>query len=260
MFSALNLLFTKKFSQLKQCMQLYFLRVGGVNGLNTGGDVLKGVSTPCTTHVCTHAQKRKKVQWSEWWLGWQHCYLFVRYFDCCCYVLLVFMTTTEWDPSRQCCHGSAECLEEMGCLIEQYGVNICQPSPAQALKAIAGQIGDRDNGVRNAALNTVVTAYMLLGDNIYKFIGHVSWLYWWWRGGGRPLDTAWTSFWCWLFLRSSASYRLLNFVWWSAVVEFMPSSFVEFMPPSVTEYRVFSVSMHRHRNLPIDCMKLQHNT
>ena len=104
------------------------------------------------------------------------------------------MTTTEWDPSRQCCHGSAECLEEMGCLIEQYGVNICQPSPAQALKAIAGQIGDRDNGVRNAALNTVVTAYMLLGDNIYKFIGHVSWQYWWWRGGGRPLDTAWTSF------------------------------------------------------------------
>ena len=67
-----------------------------------------------------------------------------------------------------------ECLEEMGCLIEQYGVNICQPSPAQALKAIAAQIGDRDNGVRNAALNSVVTAYMLLGENVYKFVGHVS--------------------------------------------------------------------------------------
>ncbi|XP_076471814.1 cytoskeleton-associated protein 5-like isoform X2 [Babylonia areolata] len=66
-----------------------------------------------------------------------------------------------------------ECLEEMGCLIEQYGINICQPSPAQALKAIAAQISDRDNGVRNAALNSVVTAYMLLGENVYKFIGHL---------------------------------------------------------------------------------------
>ncbi|KAK7477171.1 hypothetical protein BaRGS_00031556, partial [Batillaria attramentaria] len=65
----------------------------------------------------------------------------------------------------------AECLEELACLIEAYGINICQPSPAQALKLIAAQIGDRDNGVRNAALNTVVTAYMLLGENLYKYIG-----------------------------------------------------------------------------------------
>jgi cytoskeleton-associated protein 5 len=64
----------------------------------------------------------------------------------------------------------------MGCLIESFGVNICQPSPAVALKAIAGQIGDRDNGVRNAALNTVVAAFMLLGENVYKFVGHVSFL------------------------------------------------------------------------------------
>ncbi|KAL8599784.1 hypothetical protein ACOMHN_052297 [Nucella lapillus] len=66
-----------------------------------------------------------------------------------------------------------ECLEEMGCLIERYGVNICQPTPAQALKAIASQISDRDNGVRNAALNSVVCAFMLLGENVYKFIGHL---------------------------------------------------------------------------------------
>lgn len=66
-----------------------------------------------------------------------------------------------------------ECLEEMGCLIEQYGINICQPTPAQALKTIAGQISDRDNGVRNSALNTIVSAYTLLGDNVYKFIGHL---------------------------------------------------------------------------------------
>ncbi|CAG2202668.1 CKAP5 [Mytilus edulis] len=63
-----------------------------------------------------------------------------------------------------------ECLEELGCLIESHGINICQPTPAQALKTIAGNIGDKDNGVRNAALNTTVVAYMILQDKLFKFI------------------------------------------------------------------------------------------
>ncbi|KAH9494766.1 Cytoskeleton associated protein 5 [Bulinus truncatus] len=67
-----------------------------------------------------------------------------------------------------------ELLEELGCLIENYGINVCQPTPGQALKTIAGQIGDRDNGVRNAALNTIVIAYGLINENIYKFIGNLS--------------------------------------------------------------------------------------
>ncbi|XP_041367175.1 cytoskeleton-associated protein 5-like isoform X2 [Gigantopelta aegis] len=65
----------------------------------------------------------------------------------------------------------AECLDELGFLIELYGITICQPSPAQALKIIAQQIGDRDNSVRNAALNTIVTAYLILGESTYKYIG-----------------------------------------------------------------------------------------
>ncbi|CAG5116856.1 unnamed protein product, partial [Candidula unifasciata] len=65
----------------------------------------------------------------------------------------------------------AELLEELGCLIESYGMNVCQPSPAHALKIIAGQIGDRDNGVRNAALNTLVVAYSILGESVYKYVG-----------------------------------------------------------------------------------------
>ena len=69
---------------------------------------------------------------------------------------------------------SPECLEELGYLIETYGITICQPTPGAALKVIAGQISDRDNGVRNAALNTTVVAYMILGDNVYKYIGNVS--------------------------------------------------------------------------------------
>ncbi|XP_026802210.3 cytoskeleton-associated protein 5 isoform X5 [Pangasianodon hypophthalmus] len=68
----------------------------------------------------------------------------------------------------------SECLEELGCLIENYGMNVCQPSPAKALKDIAVHIGDRDTSVRNAALNTVVAAYNVCGDQVFKLIGNLS--------------------------------------------------------------------------------------
>lgn len=69
---------------------------------------------------------------------------------------------------------SPECLEELGCLVESYGMNVCQPTPGKALKEIAIHIGDRDNAVRNAALNTIVTVYNVHGDQVFKLIGTVS--------------------------------------------------------------------------------------
>uniref|UniRef100_A0A8C0LDH3 Cytoskeleton-associated protein 5 n=1 Tax=Canis lupus dingo TaxID=286419 RepID=A0A8C0LDH3_CANLU len=68
----------------------------------------------------------------------------------------------------------AECLEELGCLVESYGMNVCQPTPGKALKEIAIHIGDRDNAVRNAALNTIVTVYNVHGDQVFKLIGTLS--------------------------------------------------------------------------------------
>lgn len=67
----------------------------------------------------------------------------------------------------------SECLEELGCLIGAYGMNVCQPTPAKSLKDIAIHIGDRDTSVRNAALNTVVAVYNVCGDQVYKLIGTV---------------------------------------------------------------------------------------
>ncbi|XP_023178563.2 protein mini spindles isoform X3 [Drosophila hydei] len=67
-----------------------------------------------------------------------------------------------------------ECLDELTFLIENYGLGICQPSQQVALKEIARQISDRDNSVRNAALNCIVMAYFLAGEKIYKLIGHLS--------------------------------------------------------------------------------------
>lgn len=68
----------------------------------------------------------------------------------------------------------AECLDELGYLIETYGLSVCQPTQQAALKEIAKHISDRDNSVRNAALNTVVQAYFLAGEKVYKLIGQLS--------------------------------------------------------------------------------------
>ncbi|KAK0165415.1 hypothetical protein PV328_003929 [Microctonus aethiopoides] len=67
-----------------------------------------------------------------------------------------------------------ECLEQLGSLIGNYGVSVCQPSPSAALREVAKQIADRDNSVRNAALNCIVQVYFLEGDRVNKLIGNIS--------------------------------------------------------------------------------------
>ncbi|XP_011883305.1 PREDICTED: cytoskeleton-associated protein 5 isoform X2 [Vollenhovia emeryi] len=67
-----------------------------------------------------------------------------------------------------------ECLDQLGSLIENYGISVCQPTPSAALKEVAKQIADRDNSVRNAALNCIVQAYFLEGERVFKFIGQIS--------------------------------------------------------------------------------------
>lgn len=66
-----------------------------------------------------------------------------------------------------------ECLDQLGSLIENYGISVCQPSPTAALREVAKQIADRDNSVRNAALNCIVQAYFLEGERIIKLVGQV---------------------------------------------------------------------------------------
>ncbi|CAK9821655.1 Protein mini spindles [Anthophora retusa] len=67
-----------------------------------------------------------------------------------------------------------ECLDQLGSFIENYGLSVCQPTPSVALKEIAKQIADRDNSVRNTALNCIVQAYFLQGERVYKLIGQIS--------------------------------------------------------------------------------------
>lgn len=65
-----------------------------------------------------------------------------------------------------------ECCDELGFLITKFGMEVCQPGP-KVLKEIAGQISDRDNGVRSAALNCIVAAYNIIGEAVYKYVGRL---------------------------------------------------------------------------------------
>lgn len=67
----------------------------------------------------------------------------------------------------------AECLEMMGSMIEDYSITVCQPTPTACLKEVAKQISDRDNSVRNAALNCVLQAFNIVGEKVYKMVGNV---------------------------------------------------------------------------------------
>uniref|UniRef100_A0A6M2DFG6 Putative microtubule-associated protein n=1 Tax=Xenopsylla cheopis TaxID=163159 RepID=A0A6M2DFG6_XENCH len=66
-----------------------------------------------------------------------------------------------------------ECLDELGVLIACHGITVCQPSPLAALKEVVKQISDRDNAVRNAALNCVVQVYYIQQDKIFKLLGQL---------------------------------------------------------------------------------------
>lgn len=60
----------------------------------------------------------------------------------------------------------------MSVMIDQNGMSTCVPSVSAALKEIAKQLSDRDNSVRNAALNCIVTAYYH-DERVLKMVGQV---------------------------------------------------------------------------------------
>ena len=66
----------------------------------------------------------------------------------------------------------SECLDELAFLISTYTLSICS-SPSASLREISRQISDRDNSVRNSALNCMVEAYWLAGEKLYKMVGQV---------------------------------------------------------------------------------------
>jgi cytoskeleton-associated protein 5 len=80
------------------------------------------------------------------------------------------MTGLQSKNSRQ----RATCLDELANLIELCGMIVCQSNVSLTMKEIAKFIADRDNGVRNAALNCVVQVYFIEGEKVYKHVGQLS--------------------------------------------------------------------------------------
>uniref|UniRef100_A0A914ZKU7 TOG domain-containing protein n=3 Tax=Parascaris univalens TaxID=6257 RepID=A0A914ZKU7_PARUN len=66
-----------------------------------------------------------------------------------------------------------ECLQVLEELLDTTGM-AATTTPGPSLKQIAACIGDRDNNVRNAAINAVVVAWKEEGDRVFQLIGKMS--------------------------------------------------------------------------------------
>jgi cytoskeleton-associated protein 5 len=65
-----------------------------------------------------------------------------------------------------------ESLDELAYLIQRNGISVC--IPPKVFPLITQQVGDRDPGVRNAALGVIIQAYAIIGDAIYKHLGRLN--------------------------------------------------------------------------------------
>ena len=66
----------------------------------------------------------------------------------------------------------AECLDEIGRLIERHGLPVCLRED-KTLEHVVKFVDTRDMSLRNCALNCLASAYKVAGDNVWKRIGQV---------------------------------------------------------------------------------------
>ena len=81
----------------------------------------------------------------------------------------IILESTKVKNSKQ----KAVCLEFLARLVEEFGMSICGPASAGAVKQMATAIGDRDQAVRNAALNCMLSVHMHIGERLYKQVTHL---------------------------------------------------------------------------------------
>lgn len=65
-----------------------------------------------------------------------------------------------------------ECLDEIASLLQRNGGAVF--NPAKALPIIVSQVSDRDSSVRNASLGAICQAYLIMGEDIYNYMGRLS--------------------------------------------------------------------------------------
>ncbi|KAG0466434.1 hypothetical protein HPP92_018014 [Vanilla planifolia] len=65
-----------------------------------------------------------------------------------------------------------ECVELIGWLMDHNGVEIT--GQLKSLQHVAALTSERDGEVRKAVLNTMATAYKIVGDDVWKYVGRLS--------------------------------------------------------------------------------------
>uniref|UniRef100_A0A1D1XIA6 Protein MOR1 n=1 Tax=Anthurium amnicola TaxID=1678845 RepID=A0A1D1XIA6_9ARAE len=65
-----------------------------------------------------------------------------------------------------------ECVDLVGFLVEHYGAEIS--GQLKSLQLVAGLTSERDGELRKAALNALATAYKILGEDIWRYVGKLS--------------------------------------------------------------------------------------
>jgi hypothetical protein len=66
-----------------------------------------------------------------------------------------------------------ECLDELATLIQRNGMGVVA-SPSKMFPLIAGQISERDAGVRGGAMNVVAAAWRIVGEEVWGLCGRLS--------------------------------------------------------------------------------------
>ncbi|CAA7389138.1 unnamed protein product [Spirodela intermedia] len=65
-----------------------------------------------------------------------------------------------------------ECVELVGFLIDHHGTEVS--GQFKSLQLVAALTSERDGEIRKAALNTLTTAYKILGEDIWRYVGKLS--------------------------------------------------------------------------------------
>ncbi|CAM6101171.1 unnamed protein product [Calypogeia fissa] len=91
---------------------------------------------------------------------------------CCLYPCSkIFVYITEGLRSKNN-RTRIECVEHIGFMIERYGIEV--GGPGKCLNGVVALTTERDGELRKASLNTLATAYQILEEDVWKYLGKLT--------------------------------------------------------------------------------------
>ncbi|CCL99138.1 uncharacterized protein FIBRA_01153 [Fibroporia radiculosa] len=84
----------------------------------------------------------------------------------------VFQLLLEYGLKSKVAKTRQGTLDELVGLLKRFGIGSCEP--AKAFPMVAAMISDKDPQVRKSALGVLSEGYILVGDSIWSYVGHLS--------------------------------------------------------------------------------------